>query len=434
MSFFNNIEKVIYRKHTEDPVVLLEYIKFTDEKLKEKYLVFKFKNNLTQQLKDMKVLVNLFDENNCLIGTTTFVYKNFVVRGLEEFAPAAKLLVNYNTKYIEVKVIYALFDTLVWEEEKLTKLERVSFENEVSIDKKSQKVSKKVEETKMPRGSRKTKLKDISKGNRVVFPKILALILTLVLIGITAYGVYNVRTYSKSLSDSNFEYEITSSTEVSITKYVGSSSKVVIPETYKKYKVVAIESDAFDGLNIKTVTFEGGKITIGSNAFADCESLVEVVDENGAVRTVYKNAFKNCPKLNKVQLPKAKLLNDAFSNCSSLETLAIYSIEGEELVDCGVSKTLIDFSIEIGELESYFFEGYINIKTLRLTGDVFVSSGCFVQLSRLKTLYIGEEAIVSPSALAGYIRLEVYLHKNNESYSSSDYELYNPRIEIHLYE
>ena len=34
MSFFNNIEKIAYRKHTDDPVVLQEYIKFTDEKVK----------------------------------------------------------------------------------------------------------------------------------------------------------------------------------------------------------------------------------------------------------------------------------------------------------------------------------------------------------------------------------------------------------------
>ena len=45
MNFFNDVEKIVYRKKTEDPVILLEYIKFSDEKQKEKYILFKFKNN-----------------------------------------------------------------------------------------------------------------------------------------------------------------------------------------------------------------------------------------------------------------------------------------------------------------------------------------------------------------------------------------------------
>ena len=183
MSFFNNVEKVAYKKETQDPVILLEYIKFSDEKAQEKYLLFKFKNVLTQQLKEMRVLVNLYDENHYLIGTTVFEHKNFVAKGLEEFVPTAKLLVHYNTKYIEVSVVKAVFDTLVWEENELRPLERVTFESDVFQERKTVKTSyRPKEDIVIPKGARKTKYKDVTKSNKVLFPKLLAGLLLLVLI------------------------------------------------------------------------------------------------------------------------------------------------------------------------------------------------------------------------------------------------------------
>jgi hypothetical protein len=428
MSFFNNIEKIAYRKHTDDPVVLQEYIKFTDEKQKEKYLVFKFKNNLTQRVKEIKVLVNLFDKNNMLIGTTTFVYKNFVAKGLEEFVPTAKLDVNYDTKYIEVKVIYALFDTLVWEEEKLTQLKNVSFESDVAVDTKTKKISKKVEKEKAPKGSRKTKLKDISKGNKVVFPKVLAGLLSLVLIGITVYGVYNAKTNSKSFSDSNFEYEITSSKQVAITKYVGKSTKVVIPAKYKDYSVTAIEEEAFNSSKVKTVSFEGGKITIKSNAFIDCSSLVEVIDTVGAVRTVNKNGFNNCSKLLRVELVKAKLLPNAFSQCDALESLSIFTVEGDEFVSCGAPYELLSLTVvSVDITSSSYFDGYADITELFFTGDSIVSNDGLAKLTGLKTLHIGKDAEVMPTVLKNFRYLTVYLEEGNV-YKPSDYKKYNSKL------
>lgn len=443
MSFFNNIEKIAYRKHTDDPVVLQEYIKFTDEKQREKYLVFKFKNNLTQRVKDIKVLVNLFDRNNLLIGTTTFVYKDFVAKGLEEFVPTAKLAVNFDTKYIEVKVVYALFDALVWEEGKLKKVENLPFDTGVTIErktnKKTNKVTKKVEVEVAPKGSRKTKLKDISKGNRVRFPKVLAGILSIVLIGITIFGVYNVRNNSKSLSDKNFEYEIVSSSkkEVAITKYVGSSSKPTIPTEFKKFTITAIEGEAFDGSKVKSVTFEGGKaskITIKSNAFVDCSDLEDIIDEKGAVKTISKSSFKNCENLIDVILPNAKLLEGAFDECDAIETLSVKEIIPEELYDTGVPTSLVSLTVASVDISSsYFFEGYKNIITLRFTGESFVIKEGLTELSRLRNLYIGELAEVAPKALVSFGTLTVYLHEDN-FYSAKKYTDVNPYLTIRDYE
>lgn len=420
----------MYRKQTEDPVTLLEYIKFSDEKAKEKYLVFKFKNNLTQRLKEIKVLVNLFDENDYLIGTTTFVYKNFIAKGLEEFVPTAKLLVNYNTKHVEVKVVYALFDTLSWEEDKFTKLQNVSLEENATVE--TKKLNKKEETVKVSKGSRKAKLKDISKGNRIVFPKILVAVLCVVLIGVTFYGVWNV-SKGGSLSDDNFKYEKKSSSEVSIVEYIGEDTEVIIPEKYKKYSVVTIDSKAFEGSDITSVTFSGGKINIKSGAFTNCEELFTVEDENDTEILVSKSGFKNCPNLESVILPNAKLSNDAFVDCDQIITLSINSIEGTELSDCGVYSKLANFSIATGELSTYFFDGYSNVKTLVLVNDVVVSGNCFKKLPKLTKLYIGQFAEVPPTSLASYIKLSVYLHSENEFYSKTDYSRANSNLVISSY-
>ena len=434
MSFFNNIEKLVYRKETVDPVLLLEYIKFSDEKRNEKYLVFKFKNNLTQQLKEMKVLVNLFDENNCLIGTTTFVYKNFIAKGLEEFVPKAKLLVNYATKYVEVKILYAHFDTLVWEEEKFTKLEKVAYTDDTKVEKKSKKAPKKVEKEKKPKGARKTKMKDISKKNRVVFPKVLAIILAVVLIGVTAFGVYYVSTYGRTLTSSDFEFEIVSSSKIAITKYIGDEEDVVIPATYKKYEVVSIEYKAFEYSIVETVEFESGKITIKGKAFYHCEELLSIVDENGAVRTAEKDAFYKCPSLEEVILPKAKVLTGAFVECDVLTSLSVNSVEGEELSECGAPASLTTFSIATGELSDIFFDGYSKITTLTLANDAYVSNSCFQDLPKLKKLYVGPNAIVSPSGLKQYSSLDLYLHVDYSEYSARDYKKQNSNINVYDYE
>ena len=50
MSSYNNIEKIKYTKNQQDVVALKEYIVFDDEAKKEKLIVFKFINNLNQNL------------------------------------------------------------------------------------------------------------------------------------------------------------------------------------------------------------------------------------------------------------------------------------------------------------------------------------------------------------------------------------------------
>ena len=54
MSSFNNVRKIKYFREPDVVVALEEYIVFEDERAKEKFVVFKFVNNISQQLLGME--------------------------------------------------------------------------------------------------------------------------------------------------------------------------------------------------------------------------------------------------------------------------------------------------------------------------------------------------------------------------------------------
>ena len=58
MSSYNSIEKIKYTDSLSDAVSLDEYIVFGNEKREEKYVVFRFSNNVDQKLLGMKFEVN----------------------------------------------------------------------------------------------------------------------------------------------------------------------------------------------------------------------------------------------------------------------------------------------------------------------------------------------------------------------------------------
>ena len=63
MSSFNNITKIKYNQNQSDPVSLCEYVLCSDTNNK-KVVVFKFKNNLNQQLSEIKFEVFQYDEKS----------------------------------------------------------------------------------------------------------------------------------------------------------------------------------------------------------------------------------------------------------------------------------------------------------------------------------------------------------------------------------
>ncbi len=116
MSSYNNIEKIKYTKSTSEVVNLIEYIVFDNEREEEKYIVFKFVNNVNQQLLGMEFEVNQYNIDNELIEKSVVIYDKFLAKATESFVPAAKLKVNYACKSISVKLLKAAYDRFLWNE------------------------------------------------------------------------------------------------------------------------------------------------------------------------------------------------------------------------------------------------------------------------------------------------------------------------------
>ncbi|MDE7256786.1 MAG: hypothetical protein K2N50_02370, partial [Clostridia bacterium] len=116
MSSFNTVTKIKYTDNASDLVSLDEYIVFQDDKAKRKYIVFKFVNNVTQQLLGMQFEVCQYNAENNLIEKSVVIYNKFLAGAEEEFVPKAKLRVSYNCSSISVRLIEAAFDRFVWKE------------------------------------------------------------------------------------------------------------------------------------------------------------------------------------------------------------------------------------------------------------------------------------------------------------------------------
>ena len=116
MSSYNNIEKIKYTKNTSEVVNLKEYIVFENERKQEKYIVFKFSNEVNQQLLGMEFEVSQYNVDGALAESSVVIYDRFLAKANEEFVPPAKLKVNYACKTISVKLLKAAYDRFLWNE------------------------------------------------------------------------------------------------------------------------------------------------------------------------------------------------------------------------------------------------------------------------------------------------------------------------------
>lgn len=165
-------------------------------------------------------------------------------------------------------------------------------------------------------------------------------------------------TVAESTASEYFEYtEVDGG--VSITKYTGSDTEVVIPST-------------IDGKDVKT---------IGQSAFAGSKTLVSVVIPDG-VTEIGSYAFSACSKLNSVTMPEslAKIGNYAFNECtnlvgigipSSVTTIGYYAFD-----DCSRLRN-VELPSELENLGDYAFHN-CNIVGVTIPGTIkTIGSGVF---------------------------------------------------------
>lgn len=117
MSSYNNIVKIRYseKQADADVVKLEEYIIFEDERAQQKYIVFKFVNNINQQLQGLEFEVNQYNLDNELVEKSIAIYDKFLAQPNEPFVPNAKLKVNYACQSISIKIVKAAYDRVIFD-------------------------------------------------------------------------------------------------------------------------------------------------------------------------------------------------------------------------------------------------------------------------------------------------------------------------------
>lgn len=107
--------------------------------------------------------------------------------------------------------------------------------------------------------------------------------------------------------------------------YYGTESNITLPNTVTK-----INDDALKGnKKIVSVTIPGSVKDIGNNAFQGCPNLEEIIftnpDKASNNLIIRINAFQNCPKLTKCEIPARanQVVGNIFKGCTSLTEIKV---------------------------------------------------------------------------------------------------------------
>lgn len=425
MNSFNNITKIKHERNQKDIVALVEYIIFEDERNNEKYLVFKFQNNVNQYLNEIKFEISQYDEENNLLAKSIISHGGFNAKENEVFVPNYKLKASNDCAKIEAKLLFARYERVVWENGVYTPIPYTvnEFRNDYyrpnpDVHTKSKKLIKaeqKVEYKqfkKLQKQFKKRKnlaVKNIIHRNKtkgpVVFSAILSVFLLIGTCVLTFLSVKNGNVYY----DGTFDYQFDGSV-VNITDYDGNDKEVIIPLTYtiddEEYPIVGITDGAFKNTKVTDIILQQN-VYIGDSAFENCKSLKSI---NGDfVTNIGSEAFKNCKSLSKVSFPNVQIVGmNAFEGCTSLTDAMLSNAR----VCAGAfkyAKNLRKLELLMVDREAQLaliFDDYDNLDSYNLNdvriGQIQIPSNFAEGLSSLKNVeFTAENPYVDFGALEG---------------------------------
>lgn len=147
--------------------------------------------------------------------------------------------------------------------------------------------------------------------------KALILLLTVFLLA-TSLVACKQHNASKPNPASDFEYKVDGN-QISITKYVGTDTTVIIPEAIEEKIVTVIGSEAFAASTITECVLPATIRKIDPKAFATCVNL-EKITLNEGLLTIGDYAFEGAGALTEIVIPATVInLNEStFKSCNAL--------------------------------------------------------------------------------------------------------------------
>lgn len=364
MSSYNSIEKIKYTDDLSDAVSLDEYIVFGNERAEEKYIVFKFFNNVNQKLIGMKFEVSQYDMHDHLIEKSVVIYNNFFAKANSSFVPKAKLKVMYACKRISVRLVQAAFDRVLWNEGEYID-NSYKFEHYARDEKYIDEAERPKEEPLPPPRKKvsrddteRFRSKDITKKNVAVFPKVFFWLTSILLVIAIGVAVWLFPKYSKRFTLAGYDLELMADDNVRICGYEGDEETLIVPKELEGYKIVGIGSGAFRYLSVRSVTLPDSITTIGEGAFRNLQNLntVKCASENVTVDSL---AFKDITSLKIFEMKGARLTKNCFYGCSNLSDITYGQTNVVKFVDLFGTESHTVKYISGSDIENpeEFFEG-----------------------------------------------------------------------------
>jgi hypothetical protein len=187
---------------------------------------------------------------------------------------------------------------------------------------------------------------------------------------------------------------------ITITKYTGSDSAVIIPSTINGLPVTSIGDEAFiDCSNLDSLTIGSGVINIGQYAFSGCSNLATVTIGKGilslqsglffrcsnlanitipdSVRSIQDSVFYGCTNLSNVSIPKSVTLiwSSAFEYCTRLGSVTISESVNQigwgAFAFCSnLTNVTISSALTQIEIPPIAFYGCGNLRSVTIPGNV----------------------------------------------------------------
>ncbi len=181
-----------------------------------------------------------------------------------------------------------------------------------------------------------------------------------------------VKPYIDGMENITFDYEVMSDGTVELKKYTGSATNVIIPETYKGYKVTWIGNKAFaSNSKIKSVHIPKSVTFIGEAVFADCSNLTKITADN-----------------------------DTYASTGTI----LYRKDNNRIIGyaCGAKTSELTIPSYIKYVAPYSFDGANNLKTVITNkGLKEIGYNSFSNCDNLKTIYVTDKSTFVDGYLFG---------------------------------
>lgn len=188
---------------------------------------------------------------------------------------------------------------------------------------------------------------------------------------------------------------------LSIEKYKGNESDVIVPEHIGKMKIAEIGRGAFEGgKNIKSVFIPSSIRVLGDKAFKDCDNLYDITIPDSVV-IIGNRTFESCASLRKITIPDSvtKIGYSAFEGCGNLKNVKlsenITTLSPRVFSRCYSLESII-IPDGVTEIKSEAFCGCHDLKSVNIPEGVsYIADGAFEVCTSLRNITVPENVNIT---------------------------------------